>query len=226
MPELEIPREHIPGIKLLVEVEDEVFRALLTAADKVSPALSAEKVAIALSPEVEGIDLKGLEEITAVIVSLQMYLRENEDLLIEDVVTRLTSNLLEREEFSDFVPQIDRFKQRFHDLLTSEGIFRTIAKTFELRIENERILAGARVVTDVRPIFKDDVAKGMAAAMVAHTLRITYRDATGQKEFYTALDELGLNILLEQILRAQEKAEAIRSMLEKASIPQIEPYTD
>ncbi|MBN8564185.1 MAG: hypothetical protein J0L70_26995 [Leptolyngbya sp. UWPOB_LEPTO1] len=229
MPYLRVPEEHVRGIKLLIDIEDKVFRALLNAVDKVCPTLSVEKVATDLAAEVKGIDLKDLEEITQAIVALQVSLNgeERDDSLIERVVTELSSSLFEHEEFSNYSDdQIARFSGRIHALLTANGVFKTFAKAFELRIESERILADARILTDVRPIFQDEIDEGMSAAIVSHTLRITYRDATGQREFYTALDELGLDVLLEQIVRAKEKTEAIRSMLEKASIPYLDPYTD
>lgn len=228
MPFSKILEEYAPGTKLLIDIEDEVFKTLLNAVSKVSPAPSVEKAALSLATEVKEIDLKDLEEITKMVVSIRAYLDgEGGDAFVESVATGLANNLFGLGEVSDCSDeQVTRFKKRLHDLLIADGIFRTVAKTLELRIESERILADARIVTDVRPIFQDEVDRGVTAAFVAYTLRITYRDAMGQKEFYMGLDDLGLDVLLEQILRAKEKTEAIRSMLEKASIPYLEPYTD
>ncbi|KAM3107807.1 hypothetical protein [Phormidesmis sp. 146-33] len=227
MPDLNIPEEYLRGAKSLIDVEDEVFRAILNAISKVSPASSVEAAAIALAAEVKGINLENLEEITQMVVSLQMHLNGRGGAFIDNLVMTLETDLFDCEETSDYSDdQVARFRRRIHELLRADGIFRTIAKTLELRIESERILADARIVTDARPIFQDEVERGIVAMFATHTLRITYRDATGQKEFYTALDQSGLDVLLEQILRAKEKTQAIRSMLEKASIPYLEPYTD
>ena len=60
-------------------------------------------------------------------------------------------------------------------LLLGVPAIRITAKAWSLLEEQDKIFIDSRSVTDLRPIFGEDVAQPLAATIISHTLRISYR---------------------------------------------------
>lgn len=71
----------------------------------------------------------------------------------------------------------ERFKSRVRDLLDNRSVL-VAAKARLVFIEHEHYLCYARIMTDIRPVFGQDVEAKPMAAMVAHTLKLVYTAAT------------------------------------------------
>jgi hypothetical protein len=50
----------------------------------------------------------------------------------------------------------------------------TLVKVIDLSLEYTNAFDNARIVTDIRPIFEDDVERGVIAGIISHVLRLTY----------------------------------------------------
>ena len=89
--------------------------------------------------------------------------------------------------------------------------------------ENDRIFCGARILSDIRPVFTDSL-ESASAAVIIHNLQIGFHDSgTGvHKEFYVALDNQDIQKLKEIILRAEKKTQALKAILNKSSVPYLE----
>jgi len=98
-------------------------------------------------------------------------------------------------------------------------------KAIELRTSHERILTDSRIVSDIRPVFPDgEVGERIEAAMVNHTLRLSYRATEGDpQDLYIALDTDDLKRLHKQIERALVKESAAREFIESADAIVLEP---
>ncbi|MFM6279795.1 MAG: hypothetical protein ACKN9K_15760, partial [Dolichospermum sp.] len=64
---------------------------------------------------------------------------------------------------------------------------------------------------------------GIAGALVVHTLKIAYQDASGSKEFYVALDSTDVKKLQEQLSQSLIEAKVIHAMLNKADVVYLDP---
>jgi len=112
---------------------------------------------------------------------------------------------------------------QFADLFQAQAV-RMVSKALDLAYEHANLFQGARIVTDIRPIFNDvdDEQMDIDAAVVAFTLRLHYDDREGNHSLSVALDEADVRTLKYQCERALHKAElAQRRMQDMARGPTI-----
>ncbi len=108
----------------------------------------------------------------------------------------------------------------FKQLLTTPAV-RLISIALDLMYEHENLLQGARVVTDIRPVFSDD-AEQIEGSVVSHTLRLRYDGRGGDQSLSIALDEADIRELERQCKRALLKARTARTlMMSKANVPTV-----
>jgi hypothetical protein len=104
-------------------------------------------------------------------------------------------------------------------LETGDGIVVT-SKALELMTEYDRIFCqnGARVVSDIRPVFSTDLHP--KAAVIVHQLRIAYHEGgqTEPRQFFVALDSSDLRQLKSVLERAEEKEQQLRATVEAAQM--------
>lgn len=103
--------------------------------------------------------------------------------------------------------------------LASLDIFRIVGKTLDLSYEYANLFRGARILTDIRPVFSEDCEK-IQAAVVSFSLRVAYDSADGDHELIVALDEADVISLVDQCKRALKKAGTAKNfMLSSAKLP-------
>lgn len=88
-----------------------------------------------------------------------------------------------------------------------------VAKAFDMLLEHERVFHSARVITDIRPVFTDDVSEGAVGAVIFHTLKLSVHVASDIEEYYVALDSQDLQRLQQALRRAVEKDRQVRELL-------------
>jgi hypothetical protein len=123
------------------------------------------------------------------------------------------------EDSPEFIEGVDEdvYKSRIKQVLKDTNIQLRSVKAKELRLEVERSLYGARVLTDLRTVFGDDVST-RPAMTVMHTLELKYHHETGDhREFYISLDDEDLQRLKEVIERAQRKGATLVELMNKAN---------
>jgi hypothetical protein len=116
----------------------------------------------------------------------------------------------------------DTFKRRLERLLQFETSVGITSKALDVMWQNQRVFcdAGARMISDVRPVFKNGVSDPPIAAVVVHTLKIAYHEGGEVHEFYVALDSADLKFLRELLQREEDKLESLKSML---NVQYLEP---
>jgi hypothetical protein len=98
---------------------------------------------------------------------------------------------------------------------------RLVATALDLSYEYQNLLQGARIVTDIRPVFNAD-ADGIEGAVVSHTLRIRYDNTEGDHSLSIAMDINDIRELERQCKRALKKAETAQALMrERTNIPTI-----
>lgn len=93
---------------------------------------------------------------------------------------------------------------------------RFIAKALDVLTEYRHLYLSSRVLTDVRPVFIDDVSKPPSGFTVSQTLRIEALDSGNPSTIYITLDDVDLKSLQTQLHRAQQKMATIVSELKAA----------
>jgi hypothetical protein len=114
-----------------------------------------------------------------------------------------------------------RFKENLVELLKLEGSLAVASKAQDVVTEQDRIFSQARILSDVRSIFKDDPEAMPSAVAIIHTLRIHYHQSGDLKSFFVAMDDQDLRKLKDAIDRAQKKSVTLRSVAKSANIPVI-----
>lgn len=111
------------------------------------------------------------------------------------------------EEKQDDIPKLSK---RLHILLDNCANLKDTFKAITLLTENNNVFRGAKVISDIRLIFKDDLNLGERSAVIIHKLKVDYREDNMTKDVYFSLDSQDLEDLLKQITRAQEKEKILR----------------
>ncbi|MEH1909551.1 MAG: hypothetical protein V7L05_19230 [Nostoc sp.] len=225
MKNLKIPPHYQLGITLIIKIDENLFQRLLNAITEVHPFVSIESLVLEIAPKLEEIAVNDLQEILRAIRSI-FALRTQENLKNSEIVTGLSNAVSIDNTFSDLSDEeLKRFEQRLTQLLVLavDGSISISSKAVDLLQEYDRILLNSRIITDIRPVFKSETQEGIAGALIVHTLKIDYQDASGLREFYVALDSNDVRNLQEQLSESLVKTEVIHSILNKADILYLDP---
>lgn len=119
--------------------------------------------------------------------------------------------------------ELDRWKgvePAFKMLLASPAV-RSVSIALDLMYEHENLLQGARVVTDIRPVFSVD-ADRVEGTVISHTLRLRYDSTEGDHSISIAMDESDIRELKRQCERALLKAQTARLLMtDKAQVSTV-----
>jgi hypothetical protein len=135
---------------------------------------------------------------------------------VEDFVSDIIESLRARPEWSSLdEPQ---FRKRLERLFNIEALH-VAAKAVLLQFEYERRFHEARILTDARPVFGDDIKVPPKAAILTHTLRLSYHDSSEDiKEIYIAMDSIDVSVLSEVLRRAQQKETTLSAFFDSAHL--------
>ncbi len=126
-----------------------------------------------------------------------------------------------------FIPSDDRherFAHRIESLLKCE-VIRIQSKALSLGAAHERVFVNAQIVTDLRPLFDNDIVENSEpeAALLTHTLSIHFVASDGKHDnIYVSLDDEDIELLQEALSRAVHKAASLKLILEDSGILFIE----
>jgi len=115
--------------------------------------------------------------------------------------------------------------ERFISRATQAEALLSAARGLDVVFDREHIVNEARILTDIRPVFGDEVEPHILGAAVINTLSIDYHTAAGPQKVQLAVDERDLKRLQAAIERALKKRSALRELL-SASETQYFDYTD
>jgi hypothetical protein len=145
---------------------------------------------------------------------------------VEDV-----SNILQAENQDRLKPDggdWEPFKGRLSRLLRFEQLLGITAKAYAVMSEHSHVYRniGTRVLTDIRPVFPNDLEEPLSAAVIVHTLKIAYLEGNTRKEFFVAMDNKDIHELRELLDRADKKAAKLRSILQATQLAYLDPEAD
>ena len=102
-------------------------------------------------------------------------------------------------------------------ILSSGGLV-LLAKSLDLMQGNARVFTKARILTDVRPVFGDDVTRPPLDGVVIHTLKLSFYSNDNEEDFHMALDRGDLLKLREVIDRALAKETTLLEAMEHGQL--------
>lgn len=219
--ELRIPETDHGGLAWLFRLDGEKRRALVESLKHVPPSLSPKAISADVAARA-GIDAEQAQEVLRVLRAMYFARRQSGatvEEFTEAVVTAAGQTGKAELRLTD--DRRDAFKAELAEILKLDDGFGVWARALELMNEQERLYCSARILTDVRSVFRDDVTKTPPAAVILHTLRIEHHPGGRGDEYertLVALDAADLRSLRRLIDRALEKEATLCRTLDAAGI--------
>jgi len=220
---LNVPRQYEEGIAKIRDLGSESVRELVSALLRIPPTFNEDRLSSAVARMVDTIAATDVEDIVPALLSLYSY-QDYSRLEVSDIVEGVAQTMVERGSGSLALDEEKRgsFEEHLTQLLSLDPLRLTV-RAGRLSLENEHTLQDVRILTDVRAAFDPDDPKAPPlGAVILHTLKISYRGDNTYKDFFVALDADGVNRLLGELERANDKAESLKSVLSAAELPYID----
>jgi len=123
-------------------------------------------------------------------------------------------------QFSDSDDDRLRFERRI-ELLLDCDVVRIQGKASSLGTAHERVFLSAQILTDLRPLFHDQVDGDPEpeGALLSHTLLVHFIDSTGSHDnFFVVLDDGDLEALNQATNRAIAKSASLKQKLHDSAL--------
>lgn len=226
MPQLTIPEEYVAGLGHIVVLPDEAIRELTAALSESQAALDITDpsgVTSLISGKVPAIPTKELRPIMAALLSLYVVHGASEvsaEQFLNDVMRAMKRS--RRPELAIDDPNIDKKVRDRLKALLGLGALTAASKAVVLQHDHEHTLCTARIFTDARPVYGDDVAAPPSAVVLTHMLKLTYHEGNKLEEIHIAFDKADLLNLKSLIARAETKASGLKKIFDAGHIPVME----
>jgi hypothetical protein len=213
---LQIPEEQIPVIKKLVGLGPAELDKLLQGLREAEPSLYVGE----LIPKVAAKSQMPPDDVQAILsVLASLYVtRDRQGYGMEPFLEEIRSSLQLSDIPIDDAVSWPRLRTFFDNALRLEDSLGVSAKALFVMLQHERVYGSARIFTDIRPVFKTDIAEAPGAAVLIHMLRIGYHEDNAHRELYFAMDGDDLRQLLDTVHRALRKEETLEAMMTKSGV--------
>jgi hypothetical protein len=227
-----IPPQALPLIQGLLELSDERIQEVLDAFENAGSRFNFLDLASEVSNQTK-VPRRIINGISRLLVMLYRT-KERQTIPLGKFLDEQVGPALKRAEKAAAEgemkkpEEIERRWLRFRGfLMTGLALDHTVgtaAKTGPVMTEHEKVFSDARILTDVRPIFHDDISEKPKAAVIVHMLRLTTRDIFGsQKAQYFAMDANDIRFMKQLIDRAIKKEDTLKTLLHGSDIDVIVP---
>jgi hypothetical protein len=216
---LKVPERYIPMLNAVRNLSESAASELVRALEAATLTSSHDEMTEQIADKVPSIPKEELRNIVNVIYSLY-HVREFSELNRNSFLDELIDSLREHADPKISAEELPAIRKRFKGLLSIKSL-EGLSKAVALQREGERLYGEAKIISDIRPVFGDDVEARPVAAVITHTLKIEYHENDGHKNFFIALDEYDLDDLEQIIKRAKAKAKTLTGVLADSEIPRL-----
>jgi hypothetical protein len=219
MAQLRIPDEYVPGLVQIIKIPDTIVEELSVALARLPPSLNTKSISKALSLTIKEVPEKDLRQIVRTLVSLYSVHASSKSSLsdfVEDIGAAMA-----RSDNRDLAgADKELIAARLTKLLSSDAL-KLASKGLFLKVEHERVLCSARILTDSRTVYSEDPTVRPTGAVVTHMLKLAYHHGDRLREIYVAMDAGDLKELRELVDRAEAKAKTLETVLGQAGLQVI-----
>jgi len=224
--ELGIPKDQIPVMKRVLNLNDKQKEIILSQCHDYKPLKASQKF-----QPIE--DFEDFPEIFDLVITLfKLYHATHDDQIFEsvdDFLSQLTNSFIDQlksENFqfeNDFDDKFKSMKIFIKKILTKDSNLFYYEKAFNLLLERSRLMVSSRIITDIRPVFKEEKIEAPNYCVITHNLKIQYfKGLYEKKKNFYALDHQDLIHLQSQIERALEKEVEMQKFCQKAGLDILE----
>jgi chorismate mutase len=221
MAEINIPENAASLLRKITDLPDDVFSSLAAVLERSKPALTPKELLSQISAALKDHSPKEITEISGTLFILYR-IRDIKNLTSEEVADQVAKVLAANGKVAD-PAQEAKIKSRLLAFLNNDAVAVTV-KSLDVMTEHEHILCGARILSDIRPVFTSSLGTP-SAAVIIHNLEIAYHDKAQNRhyEMYFAMDTNDIQKLKEVIERAEKKSAALKAMILNSKIPYLSP---
>lgn len=217
MASVRVPPPLVNAFKSLRDLPKADATALIGALSEARPTLRVETLATSAAAQ-STLDVDVVTDIVRALASLTALRRLN-DWTVDEAAARISDS----EDLETPKGKKASFARRVVESLGTRSIS-LLGKATDMATEHDKVFLGSRVLTDLRPIFGDDVAKAPGGAVLSHTLKVEFvHDEGTLGNTYIVLDEEDLKSLKADLERAEVKAATMKRMLTKLDIVYLGP---
>jgi hypothetical protein len=208
---IRLSKEFANRLKLLIDMAADDRAKVATALGQLLPAFEVEEDISAAIKKSGITDAKQAEEYQRAVMGL-VYLQANstdskQDEFLGDVVDAIVR--ARGDAGTDEAKAVS--KSALAELLTKP--LSVSAKASVLLLDSERGFSRAKIISDIRPVFGQDVSSpDIEAVFIVHTLQISYH-GNEEGEFFLSLSTSDVKRLRAVIDRALEKAEGLAKVV-------------
>lgn len=218
MPSLIIPDRYHTALKELLQLSEKGVEELAAALSAAPLSRASREIAKAIEGQISEIPSERLPAIVDAILALYL-VRAQAEVPLESFIKDLVPALPELPQQGDRTG----FKRRLKTLLSIEALS-TIAKAVNLSAEYAETYCSARVLTDLRPVWRQSRPEAPpVGAVVTHTLKIEYHHGTvaDHRELYVGLDSDDVSELIKVLQRAQKKEKSLKDLMANSKISNL-----
>ncbi len=197
------------GFRALAGFSPKTIEDLLGALSAADPSLSVDDIAGQVASEVPESTKDEVSNFVRVLVSLYRS-RQEYGFSVEETVATVSNDISNIDLTSEQQKNVKAQLARFLDIEP----LKVTAKAFDVLSAHERLYYGARIFTDMRPVFNDDQTQPPAAIVVVQKLKLTYQENGELRDIYLMMDSSDVVNLREALKRADEKAGSLKRYIE------------
>lgn len=198
----QIPPVFIEGFKTLSQLPREEVNRIGDVLNELHPGSNAEKFENELKKA--GISVKGVTTSKALFSLGQLLLKSAEPL--EDLVRNITDSIVDKNGEMDG----ELLENNLLIILKNAGNLKKTFKIYQLLSENAHTYRSAKIVTDIRLVFGDNLENAADSGVIIHQLKLEYLKDNHKQSFFISLDSGDVQRLLETLNRAIEKENCIK----------------
>lgn len=220
---LRIPDRYVAGLAAIARLSDGSARELLSVLSEAPVSLEADAVSADIAKRLTSVSAEETRDIIRTLLSLYS-LRAHSESSLEDFVGDVFQAMArsQRKEIALRSEEQEAFKQRLASLLSVDTLGLS-SKALDLKQEYANTFCHARILTDARPIYEADPDSSPVAAILSHTLRVSYHQGGEElSHFYVTMDGEDLAALRTTIARAEAKARSLKATLQKSDLRVID----
>jgi len=177
-------------VKRISELDDQSFSSLRKALADAKLTFSIEELAVQISKNITSLTIAESEGIIRTVLSMYSAQRDSKhdwNELFFAFRKSLGAELFEQ--------QLEIALLRMRQLAEGSESIKLIGKAMTVCNEQDKVFLSSRILSDVRPIFRDDEKRlTIGAAIILHSLKVKYRQGRELKDVYIAMDDEDLKI--------------------------------
>jgi len=217
VPVLAIPKESERGIALIKLLSDSDTNQVSQVFEKSIPPIKYANIVSTLQPILHGLSKEDIENLVDAIYSLY-FLRSDSDISVQQFLADLLEAIKEsdnKEIQTTNVAELAILESKFKSLLTIRPLS-ALTKAHELRGDFANVFWDAKVISDIRPVWDEDVNVPPDGVVITQTLKLKYGDLEGPRELYLNMNEEDIELLISVLMRAQQKRDTLESLAKES----------